>query len=238
LLAVEVAGLVHASGLGVPRDVAKARRYFAEADRMGSDSLAKLAENALRWKQIAELARRAVERLQALASEGDPAASGLLARLHQLGYLMPRDPERALRLAQAAAALGDATAMRVLYYAHRTGESVAQDDAEALRWLRRGAEAGDSYCMMFLAQRLMAGETVPPDVASGLAWLERAVTAGNRWALGDLAHVHAEGWHGLPRDPAKATPWMQQLAELGEFEARGWLALHGHDVSAMQEIDE
>jgi TPR repeat protein len=238
LLAVEVSALVHASGLGVPRDVAKAKTYLALADRLGSDSFDRLATTAAEWPQVAEVARRTVERLQALTTEGDPAAAGLLARLHELGRLVPHDSGRALTLARTAAARGDATAMRVLYDAHRMGQGVARDDEEALRWLRRGAEAGNSYCMMFLSQRLIAGGTVRRDVPLGLTWLERAAQAGNYWALGDLAHAHAEGWHGLPRDADKAAPWMKQLAQQGDFEARGWLALHGHPLQEMRDIDE
>jgi TPR repeat protein len=238
LLAVEVAGLIHATGLGVPRDVAKARAYFAQADLLGSDSLGRLAQNARQWPQIAQLAGRAVERLQGLAGEGDAAASGLLARMHQLGHLVPHDDARALALARPAAAGGDPLAMRVLYYAHSTGDGVARDDDEGLRWLRRGAEAGDSYCMMFLSQRLMKGETVPRDVALAMRWLERAAETGNYWALHDVAHAHAEGWQGLPRDPAKAAPWMKRLAEQGDFGARGWLVLHGHSVQEIRELEE
>ncbi|HEV8632371.1 MAG TPA: tetratricopeptide repeat protein, partial [Thermoanaerobaculia bacterium] len=237
LLAVEVSGMVYATGLGVPRDAAKARVYFAQADWLGSDSLEKLAQNT-QWGQISEFVRRALQHLQALAGAGDPAASGLLARLHQLGRLVPYDAGRALTLARAAAARGDATAMRVLYYAHHNGDGVARDDEEALRWLRRGAEAGDSYCMMFLSQRLMKGDTVARDVPQGLGWLERAAEAGNWWALGDLAHAYAEGWQGIPPDPQKATGWMKRLAEQGNFEARGWLALHGQPVQELKELDE
>ncbi|HXT50174.1 MAG TPA: hypothetical protein VN811_03985 [Thermoanaerobaculia bacterium] len=237
LLAVETAGLAYASGLGVPRDLAKAHTYFSEADRLGSDSLDKLAQNT-EWRPLSDLARRAIDRLETLAASGDPAASGLLARLHQLGRLVPYDVDRAVTLARDAAARGDATAMRVLFYAYLDGRGVARDGDESLRWLRRGAEAGNSYCMMFLSQRLMKGEGVPRDLTQGLTWLERAATAGNYWALGSMARVYAEGWHGLPRDPEKALPWMKKLAEQGDFEARGWLALHGQPVKEMKEIEE
>jgi TPR repeat protein len=42
----------------------------------------------------------------------------------------------------------------------------------------------------------------------------------------------------LPRDADKATPWMKQLAQQGNFEARGWLALHGQPVQDMREIED
>jgi hypothetical protein len=31
---------------------------------------------------------------------------------------------------------------------------------------------------------------------------------------------------------------MKQLADQGDFEARGWLAVHGHEVQPMEEIEE
>jgi TPR repeat protein/predicted Zn-dependent protease len=229
-IGAETLALVYAGGLGVRRDVAKARTYAAEAARLGSDGFPVLGDESRRFPVFAELFRGVATLLEPLAAAGDAAAAGLLGRLHYHGWGVPYDGERALRLVRAGAAGGDALAMRLLAHAYATGGGVAQDPAEAVRWHRRGAEAGDSFCMMFYSQALQRGEAVPSDPTAALAWLEKSGQAGNYWAVGDLGHLYDEGWMGVPRDEKKAALWKQRRAALGDEEARGWLVYHGYPL--------
>jgi TPR repeat protein len=227
-IAVELLALLHASGIAVPRDPVRARELMAEAARLQSDGLVRLGRDAENEPLTARLVADAVRRLEKLAGQGDVAAKAFLSHLYLYGQGTARDPERAVRLAQDAAAAGDAAAMRVLGSAYTHGLGVRRDTAAGLRWFRLGADGGDSFCMMFYSQYLMQGELVERDLMAGLSWLTLAGEAGNWWAMNDLGKLHDEGWYGLPRNPSQAVRWKRLLAELGDAEARGWLAYHGH----------
>ena len=227
-IAVELLALLHASGLGVPRNPARARELIAEAARLGSDGLVRLGRDAANEPRTARLLADAVRRLERLADQGDAHAQGFLAHLYVYGQGTARDPRRAVGLAQEAAAAGEAAAMRVLASAYLHGRGVARDPAAGVRWLRLGADAGDSFCMMFYSQHLMKGDLVERDLTAGLSWLTLAGEAGNWWAMNDLGKLHDEGWYGLPRNPRQAARWKRRLAELGDAEAKGWLAYHGY----------
>ncbi|HMB55178.1 MAG TPA: tetratricopeptide repeat protein [Thermoanaerobaculia bacterium] len=224
--AAEVLALLHAIGLGVERDAARAEHYLAEAARLGSDGFPGLAADR-GSPVVAELLARVRQRLAALAGEGDAAAAALLARGLETGRL-GHDTERMLELARQGAAGGEALAMRVLSDAYRHGLGVEPDAAEALRWRHRCAHSGDSFCMMFLGQDLLAGETQSRDVEAGLGWLRRAAEAGNWWAVGDLARLYSEGAPGVPVDRDEAAVWMRHHADLGDADATGWLTRWGY----------
>lgn len=224
--AAEVLTLLHAAGLGVPRDPALAAGYLAQAASLGSDGFAGLRADAAA-PPVAGLLSRARSRLEELAAADDAAAAALLARGYEVGLFGHR-PERAVALARQAARGGEALAMRVLSAAYSLGHGVEADASESLRWLWRCAEAGDSFCMMFLGNDLLAGERQARDVAAGVGWLRRAGEAGNWWAIGDLARLYDRGAPGLPADRDEAAVWMRRRAALGDREAGGWLAHHGY----------
>lgn len=230
-LAVETLALLHATGIGVERDPARARELLAEAARLGSDGFPRLREDAGRSVVPRQLLDEGLGRLEELAGRSDPAAMALLARLYALGFTRERGEvaqERAVALARQAAAAGEPLAMRVLAGAYLGGDGVEADPAQALRWRRRCAEAGDSFCMMFLGQDLMKGERVERDVHGGLEWLRRAADAGNWWAVADLGNLYADGGYGISSDPDEAAAWKRRLADLGDPEATGWLVANGY----------
>lgn len=92
--------------------------------------------------------------------------------------------------------------------------------------------ANDPYSsiarMMLLGQDLLTGESLSRDVAAGVGWLRRAAEAGNWWAIARLARLYDQGAPGVPADRDEAAVWKRRLADLGDREAAGWLALHGY----------
>lgn len=228
-LASETLALLHASGVRVPRDVERSRHWMAEAARRGSDGFPGLRDAVHRSPPMRELVDLAVDRLDALASDGDAPAAALLARLYTVGLAdEPADPGRPIALARSAAEAGEAGAMRVLMHAYGTGTGVEADETEKHRWRARCARAGDSFCRMFLGHDYLKGDDgVEQDVARGLDLLRRAAAAGNWWATAELGRLYDQGSDGVARDPEEAARWKRQLAELGDLEAQGWLHYHG-----------
>lgn len=228
VLAVETLAFLHATGaLAVPREPSTARRYLAEAARLGSDGF-HLLRQSREQAVYRMLLERGLKRLEELAGQQDASARAYLSRFHFLGLGGSVDPQRTIKLARLAAAEGEALAMRTLSQLYQRGEGVEADEKEAMQWQQRCAEAGDSFCMMFHAQALREGKILEQDLEASLVWLERAAATGNWWATADMGRLHDEGWNGLPRDPAAAVPWKRRLAELGDPEARGWLAYYGY----------
>lgn len=218
----------YATGMAVPRDIAAARRWRAEAARRGSDQWNSLL--SAEGPKPLVFFREGMAQLQKLAAAGDPVAQAHLAEFLSQGLFVDADPARAVELARAAAEKGVPEGMRLLADALRDGSDVVKDVAAWHDWTRRCAEAGDSFCARALGHALIHGELVPADRPAGLRWLERAGRAGNAWALLDLGRFYdegidsREGGNGVPRDPARAREWMRLAAANGTDEARGWLA--------------
>ena len=227
VLTLELLAFAYTTGSGVPRDVAAARRWRAEAARHNSDLWSNM-HGPLTANSPA-LFRDGVARTQRLAAAGDAAALATLAEWASVGSFLEAEPVSAARWARAAAEKGSPEGMRILANAYGSGNGVPTDKAAWLEWLRRGAEAGNSFCAMFLGNALLRGEAVTPDRAEGLRWLERAAESGNWWATADLAHVYDEGRDGVKRDRAQAIAWHRRAAEAGRPESRGWLAVNAPD---------
>lgn len=229
VLAVEMAGLLYSSGIGVRRDMARARDLIDQAARLGSDGIPRLAAAARRTPWLATLLERVWPVLedQAATGESSASASALYARLAFIGAIPDVDRDRVVALARRAAEAGEPMAMRVLARALERGIGVEKDEASGLRWQRRCAEAGNAYCMMFEAHDLIEGEVLEKDPARGLRWLEQAEATGNWWATAELARVYAEGRPGIESDPEKAVPLRCRLAARGDAESLGWLQAHG-----------
>jgi TPR repeat protein len=229
-LAYEVLALLHVSGVNVTQDVGQAHREMAAAARLGSDGFPGVRATAWGgdWEFWPAFIQRIQNRLEANYQSGDPASAAFLARMANVGLAVGIDGHLALEIARFGAQRGEGLAMRSLYHFYSQGVGTEKDTSKAMDWVRRGAEAGDLFCQMFYGNALIDGESRPRDLAQGVQWLTRAANGGNRWAIGDMAHLHAEGWQGLPVSPEKALPWWRQLADLGDPEALGWLQYHGH----------
>lgn len=226
-LAAETLALLHAAGLGLPRDPGKAAAFLRQANRLGSDGLPRLAVAVERSAVFREFFGRAVARLAGLAESGDRTARAWYAWLTMLGRTGATMDARTVGWVRQAAEQGDPLALRVMRTIYqRVG--VEADADEARRWQRRCAEAGNAFCMMFEGQDLIEGEAVPRDLEAGLRWLERAAETGNWWAVQSLGRHLDEARHGLARDVEGAAHFKQVLAERGDPAAAGWLAYHGY----------
>ena len=229
VVAVDTLALLYATGTGVERDPARAKRFFQEGPRLGSDGVGRLLEQVKESDFLDGLLKRGVRRLATLADAGDAAAAALLARLSALGEAGPIGSERIVALAHQGAAGGEGMAMRLLASAHLHGNfGLTKDEDEGERWRRRAAEAGDSYSMVFYGRDLMEGKRVERNVEAGLGWLLRAADTGNWLALDDLARLYDEGGNGIARDQEAAASFKRRLAAIGDPGATGWLLYYGY----------
>lgn len=73
------------------------------------------------------------------------------------------------------------------------------------------ADQGDAAAQFNLALMYHRGLGVAHDEASAVSWYQKSAANGYSRAQEFLAVAYREGWFGLPRDPAKADYWEQQL---------------------------
>ncbi|MCE9575644.1 MAG: hypothetical protein K8W52_21010 [Deltaproteobacteria bacterium] len=124
---------------GQPRDLPRARAYFARAAQDGSGAaayyLGVLAERdpaeRIRWLTIA-------------AERGEPHAMFLLGNAYRSGAGVPRDDARALAYYAQAAEAELPAALQTLAMAYRSGElGLAPDEDEARRYEMEAGHALD-----------------------------------------------------------------------------------------------
>jgi hypothetical protein len=158
------------------------------------------AENLSRGGAPEEAARR----LEALATQGDPAAALRLARAYERGRGVPADAARAERLYRLAAAAGEVDALYNLGVFHDKARGGARDVEEAMRWFLRAADQRDAQAQLNLGILFYKGDGVPVDHAQARAWLVLAADNGNARAK-DL--LRALEFKPGPRDglPVKPT---------------------------------
>ena len=165
------------------------------------------------------------ERLERLASRGNPEARYHLGMLYNNGIGVPQDPQRAFVLFRAAAEGGDPLGAYKLgcYYAGQFGgEAVAPDEVLALRWKLVAARAGYSLAQLDVAihhaRREQWTEAVP--------WFTAAARQGDAQSLYNLSIFYKDGLGTRRSQPhAWAMFRLSQLASRGHLTANAERAL-------------
>jgi tRNA A-37 threonylcarbamoyl transferase component Bud32 len=130
--------------------------------------------------------------------------------------------DEAVPLLTKAAASGDVRAMLAL------GDLYGEkgDKQREIYWYQKAAEKGDVLGMLNLAGCYeFGGSGVPPNEVMAAKWFQKAAARNSPPATYDLAQMYEEG-RGVPRDPAEARRLYQHAAELGNQDAKNWLARH------------
>ena len=134
--------------------------------------------------------------------------------------------DEGLALLRKAGELGEVRAMLAL------GDEYGQDgdhrnDQEAVIWYRKAAEAGDVLGMLDLAGCYELGTGTPPDEEAAVRWYRKAASHRSPSGTFNLARMYEKG-KGVPKNPVQARILYQRAADLGNAEAKTWLAKH-HD---------
>ncbi len=96
-------------------------------------------------------------------------------------------------------------------------KGLAKDDVQARAWYERSAAAGDPRGLALFGQYLLCGWGGPQDSALGLVNLtEAARHDGSDVAAYILGNTFFHGYHGLPKDPVQARPWLEKVVR-GRF---------------------
>ena len=214
-------GNMYAHGIGVPRDMAKARQLFQAAADQGfapaQTALAKLDGPAPAAVPGTDLFQQAV----ALYNSGDHAGAAVLVR-------------------QAAEA-GNPTATYEMGYMYENGDGLQQDAAQAARWYLKAAALGDAAGEAAVGQLYESGNQVAENWDTAARWYMRSAQHGNRMGEFRLGRAYHYGV-GVPLDLGAAAQWYDKAAAQGDSQAAYFAKYirdnHGFDRSSYSDEEQ
>lgn len=167
-----------------------------------------------------------------LAETGNAAAQTLLGVLHETGYGIEQDKDKAADWYQLAVAQGDPRAALRLAQFYLLGEGVEQDKTRAADLFEMAAQAGDANALYNLAILYQEGEGRPYNEEKAKEFLRSAAEKNDPKAQYALGIAYLEGLSGL-NDPGQGAFWLGRAARRGHTSAQvyyGILRFQGRGV--------
>jgi TPR repeat protein len=233
-------GWLYQKGIGIPRDDAKAEKWYRRAAQRGyaqaqfnlgwmyekGEGVSQDSAEAAKWyRKAAEQGEEIVAQLKLdkmsstsltdediikTAKQGMRFAQNRLGWMYQHGIGVHQNDAEAVKWYQKAAEKGYAQAQLHLGLMYENGKGVPRDSAEAAKWFRKAAEQSDEI--------LAPSRREKPD-SSSITDILKAAQHGLTFAQNSLGWLYQKGI-GIPRDEAKALKWYKKAADKGFAEAQ------------------
>ncbi|MEO0672077.1 MAG: tetratricopeptide repeat protein [Pseudomonadota bacterium] len=205
--ALALIGRLHADGLGVGRDLKRAKASFEKAAAAGNAEAAfGLAMMFATGDGVKKDPSRAANLFEQAARKGHAFAHYNLALAFLSGRGKPENPARAALHLRYAADRNIANAQYDLATLYQTGHGVAADAYQAAYWLRAAAQSGMTVAEYEYAVALLQGRGINSDKPDILRYLKSAAKKGVPGAQNRLAHLLLEG-RLVRADPIEAMKW-------------------------------
>lgn len=147
-------------------------------------------------------------------------AAFMLARIHERGIGIAKNPQEAKKWYAKAAEFGFVPAQNMLGQALLSGYGGEHDARKALDYFKTAAEAGYVTAQYNLAKLYYNGDTgVPRDLNHAGAWFNAAAKAGHPGALFAAGHMYDLG-EGVPADQKRAIVYYKEAAVKGDPDAQ------------------
>jgi uncharacterized protein len=169
-------GVLYASGLGVPKDMAIAMDWWERAARQlharaaHNLALAILANEPDRVPDAVPDYAAALRWLKIGVDAGYANSQYTMGKLTAEGLGVEADAAAAANFYLLAARQGFARAQYNLGKIYRDGIGVAQDETLSLFWWREAAERGDRMAQDKMGDRIMRGAGIEADPVEALKW--------------------------------------------------------------------
>ncbi|HEY6006634.1 MAG TPA: caspase family protein [Anaeromyxobacter sp.] len=234
--ACQYLGWMHSHGLGFPRSIDEALRWYrsgaANGDRISMVSAAVLDVDEVGTPSALDEAFRLFNKAAEL---GDAQSIYNVGRMYRLGLGVPVDHARAAPWFRKAASLNYPLAVTALGWATEWGLGVPKDELAARALYRRAIELGDESAEANLADMLTWSRGGPADPAEALRLMRSAAGKANTYAMRRVAEMYdpevTDGAHDrFPKDEKEAVVWYRAAAagsegvamrRLGLFHERG-----------------
>lgn len=220
--AMTLIGELYRGGLGLPRDLERAREWYALAAGLGDPHAEfALGEIALEGTppDMETEQETAQSRADARGHFRRAAEAGHAAAAYNLALLLFEDDDAApqgevVRWLRQAVDADIPAAQYLLAVLYRDGTGVDADAARATALLHRAARNGHVPAMLEYGIAVFNGAGVAPDEARAATWLRRAAWHGDALARNRLALLYAAG-RGVEADRVEAAAWHLLAASQG-----------------------
>lgn len=219
-VAHELGDIYRLGQYGVPRDFARARSWYAWAEKLGdADAIAAMAVMTEQGQGVAKDAAAARQLYARAAERGSGWGAQNLGIMMREGEGGPKDLPGALRMLRLAADREESGGMRALGYHYRRGIGVERDVQAAIAWYRKAADADNAQAMTDLGDMAANGEGMPTDEGAAREWYRKAAEAGDARGMQRLARMLSSSeFTGQPSDNPAAVAWYHKLAQDEDLE--------------------
>ena len=169
--------------------------------------------------QAAQSPATALDRLTALAKNGDPTAETIVGYRYRDGDGVPANKAQAATWLERAAEQGQAVAQTALAKLYEDGEGVPKDAVKAVRWYQAAAAQGSRIAMYNLALTFYYGSGQKKDLAEAVRWFLKAASFGLVDAQVNLAMLYEHG-EGVPQSLLDAYKWYLIAANGGDADSK------------------
>ena len=213
-------GLMHQSGLGVPKDYDEAVTWYRKAadqgDALGQTNLGLMYEEG---RGVPQDYQQAVAWYRKAADQNLAEAQTSLGFMYEEGRGVPQDYQQAVAWYRKAADQNYARAQTNLGVMYEGGRGVPQDYQQAVAWYRKAADQGYASAQTNLGVMYEGGRGVPQDYQQAVAWYEKAAAQG--FALAQKYLDALESFQNAKRDPNDVVAQVLNYTVFGNDEGNG-----------------
>ena len=164
-------GTLHFLGHGVPKDLAKAVRWWRRSAEQGNaQAQTNLGRMYYDGDGIEKDQVKAVKWFRRAAEQGDSSGQNNLAVAYMTGNGTDQSKAEAIKWFRRAAEQRNLSAQLALGRVYHTGEGVEQDKAEAVLWYGKAAERGNATAQRILGAASSDGDGVRQDKTEAAKW--------------------------------------------------------------------
>ena len=218
-------GTLHFLGHGVPKDLAKAVRWWRRSAEQGNaQAQTNLGRMYYDGDGIEKDQVKAVKWFRRAAEQGDSSGQNNLAVAYMTGNGTDQSKAEAIKWFRRAAEQRNLSAQLALGRVYHTGEGVEQDKAEAVLWYGKAAERGNATAQRILGAASSDGDGVRQDKTEAAKWYRLAAEQGDAQARFLLGVMHSNG-EGVEQDESQAIRWWRMAAKRGHPGGQAMLGL-------------
>ena len=226
--AQNIMGELHYAGIGVPRDMGEALKYFQAAGDAGNIfGLINTGNIYVRGDGVKQDLPKAAGLYQRAASLGSIEAQYNLGRMYLEGMGVNKDLTEAKKWLQQASEKGNAEAQAKLGALYDNPDNATdKNNILAVKWLRQAAEQGNMDAQYHLGVMYERGRGIKGDSNQANQWYRKAFEQGlKRAEQGDPDAQNMiglmYGWGlGVERNYLEALKWYKKSADQGNAEAQ------------------
>ncbi|CAB4391028.1 unnamed protein product [Rhizophagus irregularis] len=221
-----ILGILYQNGVGIPKDVYEAAKYYRKASDLGDvNAKFNLGLLYLSGESIKKDEVEAVKLFKEAAEKGFARAQMLLANAYENGQGIEKSDEKAFEWYSKVAEYKDANP--VITYVGDSQFCLAKlcekgfgtkekDSEKALYWYTRSAESGNSMAQVTLGDMYRNGRGVDGiDEQKALIWYIKAAKHDHYQAQFSLGELYEKGLLGVKKDEEKSLQWYKKSARQG-----------------------